>query len=89
MSLTPEDALLAVRAAGLDATAIEEQIQTGRDDDAGGLEARLADLESKLADQASKADHEERARSFAHSYLDALNRSRTSRWAHEEQPDAA
>jgi len=88
-SITPEQAMLAAKAAGLDPDRpLSEQVarSAGPDEQTvkGWVTEAVAD--APAAGDGEPADPE---RSFAANYLDALNHSRTSRWMDEEQADAA
>jgi hypothetical protein len=77
---TPEDAILVARAAGLDTTDLERQAQEGGD--VAALQARLDEVEQRLAASSHRADEEPPPiaggeQRFAHEMLANLNKSRT------------
>lgn len=92
--ITPEQALLAVKAAGLDLDRpLNEQLQSAQN---GDLEQRVADLSEqvKTLSEAFGAagqptDHQSREHRFAEGYRDALNQSRTPWFGEGEGDDAA
>ena len=75
---TPEQALLVVKAAGLDPAPLEEQIKRReRGHDVAALETRIAELEQRLeAQQSSPKDPD---REFAERLASELHRSQ-SQW---------
>jgi hypothetical protein len=91
--ITAEQALLAVKAAGLALDKpLNEQLDNGPN-----LEQRLADLTAEVRTlrdtlgvegQSDQTDPASRERTFAEGYRDALNRSITP-WMAEESDDAA
>ena len=81
-----EDAILVARAAGLDASALEEQVgHRAKGPDAATLEARIRELEAKVEDQQPTPPDPQP--DFAEHYAAALQMAQ-SRWlGHEEDTD--
>lgn len=71
--ISPAEAVAAAKAAGLDASSLEAQIDQDADQDAGD---RLAALEQRLAAvEQQPTDPEAAERKLAEDYRDALNQS--------------
>lgn len=91
--ITPEQALLAVKAAGLDPDKpLSEQLSSSTDVSEEKVKGWVNEAISEAMgaqDAGQATDPEAQERSWAENYRDALNRSRTSRWMTEQDYDDA
>jgi hypothetical protein len=86
--ITPEQARLAVEAAGLDpGRPISEQVSSPADVEA--LTSRIAAVEQTLEAGQQPADRQPTEQQFATNYRDALNAARTRWFGESEEPDDA
>ena len=75
--ITAEQAIQAVKAAGLDATGLEEQLARRADSGPDDLGAKIERLEQALQRSQPPATEEQRERQFAETVRDHMNASLT------------